>query len=163
MKLARIVILALILAMLAYPAVAAGPTPTPAVPQDRVQAVARTLWSPVLGGGRLDKCELKVCEQMRQEITRKLEAGESPEQIRQDFVGLYGPQVLGEPPKRGINLLVWVLPAVGLLAGAVWLYFVMRRWQASKPESVEIDLSPEDEELREYLKQVEEDLEGMRE
>lgn len=162
MKLARMAILALILAILAYPAVAAGPTPTPSAPQDRVQAVARTLWSPTLGGGRLDKCELKVCEQMRQDIARKLAAGETPEQIRQDFVDLYGPQVLGEPPKRGINLLVWVLPAVGLLAGAVWLYFVMRRWQASKPESIGVNLSPEDEELREYLKQVEEDLEGMR-
>jgi cytochrome c-type biogenesis protein CcmH len=161
MKAVRAALLALAMILLAYlPALADG-TPTPAVPQEKVQAVARTLWSPILGGGRLDKCELKVCEQMRQDIARKLAAGETPEQIRQEFVSLYGPQVLGEPPKRGINLLVWVLPAVGLLLGAVWLYFAMRRWR--EPEPLAPTISLEDEELREYLKQVEEDLDKMRE
>ena len=161
MRAFRAAFLALALVLLAYLPAAADGTPTPAVPQEKVQAVARTLWSPILGGGRLDKCELKVCEQMRQDIARKLEAGESPEQIRQEFVALYGPQVLGEPPKRGINLLVWVLPAVGLILGAAWLYFAMRRWREPEPKAVEV--LPEDRGLRRYLEQVEKDLEKLRE
>ncbi len=159
MKPVRVVVLALILAAMALPALAGG-TPTPAAPQDEVQAVARTLWSPILGGGRLDKCELKMCEQMRRDIARKLAAGESPERIRQDFVNLYGPQVLGEPPKHGVGLLVWLLPLVGLLAGAVWLYFSMGRWRGPEPDTALPEL--EDENLREYLERVEEDLERLR-
>ncbi|MCB0132958.1 MAG: cytochrome c-type biogenesis protein CcmH [Caldilineaceae bacterium] len=91
---------------------------------DDVNDVARSLWCPLCSGVRLDACELKACDQMKDEIAIKLAEGEDLDGIRTYFVNQYGPQVLGEPPRSGFNLLAWVLPFVVLLGGAV----LMLRW-----------------------------------
>ena len=47
---------------------------------------------------------------MKDEIAIKLAAGDGLPEIKSYFVDQYGPQVLGEPPWEGFNLLAWVLP-----------------------------------------------------
>jgi cytochrome c-type biogenesis protein CcmH len=91
------------------------------VTADEVNTVARELWCPLCSGVRLDTCELKACEQMRQEIALKLEAGEDAASIKQYFLDQYGPQILGEPPRQGFNWLAWILPVIALGGGAVFL------------------------------------------
>jgi cytochrome c-type biogenesis protein CcmH/NrfF len=66
---------------------------------------------------------------MRDIVTRKLQAGESEEQILQFFVDRYGESVLAAPPKSGFSLLVWVVPPVGLLGAILLLYFLMKNMQ----------------------------------
>ncbi|CAN5394200.1 hypothetical protein BH10CHL1_BH10CHL1_12650 [soil metagenome] len=99
--------------------------PTPVqqnqVTADQINVIARELWCPLCSGVRLDACELKACDQMRQEIGLRLAAGDNLEAIRTYFVAQYGPQVLGEPPRAGFNWIAWVLPFVVLLAGALFL------------------------------------------
>lgn len=90
---------------------------TTAVTPDQVNAVAREIWCPLCSGVRLDACELKACEQMKEVIAIKLAEGEDVESIKAYFVEQYGPQVLGEPPRSGFNLLAWVLPIVGVIVG----------------------------------------------
>lgn len=84
---------------------------------DEVNAVARQLWCPLCSGVRLDACELKACDQMKEMIAIKLSEGEDTESIKAYFVEQYGPQVMGEPPRQGFNWLAWILPVVGLLVG----------------------------------------------
>jgi cytochrome c-type biogenesis protein CcmH len=91
------------------------------VTEDEVNAVARQLYCPLCSGVRLDTCELKACDQMRQEIALKLEEGKDVESIKADFLTQYGPQVLGEPPRQGFNWLAWLLPVAVLAAGAIFL------------------------------------------
>jgi cytochrome c-type biogenesis protein CcmH len=91
------------------------------VTADEVNIVARELWCPLCSGVRLDTCELKACEQMRQEIALKLEAGEDSASIKQYFLEQYGPQILGEPPREGFNWLAWLLPVIALGGSAVFL------------------------------------------
>ena len=88
---------------------------------DEVNEVARELWCPLCSGVRLDACELKACDQMKDEIAIKLTDGEDLASIKSYFVDQYGPQVLGEPPREGFNLLAWILPIAVLLAGGVFL------------------------------------------
>ncbi len=85
---------------------------------DAVYQVARELWCPLCSGVRLDACELKACEQMRQEIALRLEEGDDTEAIKEYFVDQYGPQVLGEPPREGFNWLAWITPFLALAIGA---------------------------------------------
>ncbi|MEZ4663122.1 MAG: cytochrome c-type biogenesis protein CcmH [Caldilineaceae bacterium] len=92
-----------------------------------VKAVAQDLWCPLCSGVRLDTCELKACEQMRQEIAIQLADGKSPESIKEYFLAQYGPQVLGEPPRAGFNLLAWIVPFAVLLGAAGILLFRSRR------------------------------------
>src|SRR5262245_53735698 len=52
---------------------------------DQVDVVARQLWCPLCNGVRLDACELKACDQMRDLIAVKLAAGEDAETIKAYF------------------------------------------------------------------------------
>ena len=95
---------------------------TSEITPDQVNEVARTLWCPLCSGVRLDSCELKACDQMRDEIAIMLAEGQDRDAIRARFIELYGPQVLGEPPREGWNWLAWLLPFVALVAGGGFLW-----------------------------------------
>ena len=45
-------------------------------------------------------------------LMRKLAEGSTNDEIRQFFVERYGPSVLLEPPREGLNWLVWVVPPI---------------------------------------------------
>ncbi len=104
----------------------ASSTETQTVTPDEVNVVARELWCPLCSGVRLDACELKACEQMKDVIAIKLAEGEDTASIQAYFVEQYGPQVMGEPPREGFNWLAWILPAVALVVGG---YFFWRTTQ----------------------------------
>lgn len=87
-----------------------------------VNEVARELWCPLCSGVRLDACELKACDQMKDVIAVKLADGEDTAAIKDYFVAQYGPQVLGEPPRAGFNWLAWILPVVALVGGGVFMW-----------------------------------------
>jgi cytochrome c-type biogenesis protein CcmH len=60
-----------------------------------------------------------------------VQQGKSPKEIQDYFVSRYGEFVLLSPPKRGFNLLVWVLPFLAIGLGAGVIYLVVRRWTES--------------------------------
>lgn len=136
-------------------ATAFAQTPTP----DEINRVARELWCPLCAGVRLDVCELKACEQMREVIALKLSQGATPEEIKAYFVEQYGPQVLGEPPREGFTLLAWVLPFAFLAAGAGLLGYLGYHWSqrrraAAATAAAPNPVTPQDE----YLRRLEEEL-----
>lgn len=102
------------------------------VSDNEVKEVAQELWCPLCSGVRLDTCELKACQQMREEIALQLASGESPESIKAYFLDQYGPQVLGEPPREGFNLLAWIVPFVVLVGAGGLLLFRSRRMLAQR-------------------------------
>lgn len=114
-------------ALSALPVAAQDAPNAAAITPDQVNDVARTLYCPLCSGVRLDACELKACDQMKEMIALKLAEGEDTATIRDYFVAQYGPQVLGEPPRQGFNWLAWVLPFVALAGGGVYLWQRTRR------------------------------------
>ena len=146
--------------VLAQDAAPAQPAASPAS-QAAVNDVARQLWCPLCSGVRLDACELKACDQMKDQIAEKLAAGDSLQMIKDYFVRQYGPQVLGEPPMEGFNWLAWVLPVVALLAGGIFVWTWARRTvRAARPVSAAGDGQaapdagdPYEQKLTEELKQ----------
>jgi cytochrome c-type biogenesis protein CcmH len=107
----------------------AGVTP------DEVNRVAREIWCPLCSGVRLDACELKACQQMKEVIAIKLAEGEDTASIKAYFVEQYGPQVLGEPPRSGFNWLAWILPAVAVVAGGYFFWRTTQRMMAPVEEA----------------------------
>lgn len=103
---------------------------------DEVNEIARELWCPLCSGVRLDSCELKACDQMKDVIAIKLSEGEDLESIRTYFVAQYGPQVLGEPPLEGFNWLAWILPFVVLAIGGYVLWMTIQRMANRAPEPI---------------------------
>ncbi|MEZ4681681.1 MAG: hypothetical protein R2932_46460 [Caldilineaceae bacterium] len=55
---------------------------TSSISADQVNEIARSLWCPLCSGVRLDACELKACEQMKEVIAIKLAEGEDLDTIR---------------------------------------------------------------------------------
>ncbi|MBX7233519.1 MAG: cytochrome c-type biogenesis protein CcmH [Caldilineales bacterium] len=95
---------------------------------DPKEKLTKELWCPICNGIRLDVCEQQVCEQMREMIDVSLDAGKTPEQIKADFIDLYGPEVLGEPPREGFNLVAWIMPVVLLVGGLAIVAYLTLRW-----------------------------------
>lgn len=132
------------------------------VTPNEVNEVAKDLWCPLCNGVRLDACELKACEQMRDLIAEQLAEGQDKEQIKNYFVEQYGPQVLGEPPLEGFNWLAWILPFLALGGGGVFLWRTVQRMIAASPQEVAVGSQasiPKDSTTPgEYARRLEEEL-----
>jgi cytochrome c-type biogenesis protein CcmH len=101
--------------------------PTPS--DDQVNAIAKQLYCPVCENIPLDVCPTTACAQWRELIRQKLSAGWTQQQIKDYFVQQYGARVLGTPPAKGINWLVYVIPPLVILAGFYVLYRALRSWR----------------------------------
>lgn len=73
----------------------------------------------------------------KEDIKQQLAAGKTPEAIIAQYVSKYGEQVLAAPTKRGFNMVVWVLPFVMLVIGAVVIYYLARTWAARNADAAE--------------------------
>ncbi len=154
MTLKRIFLALFLLLLVAIPAAAQGGDPA--------AELQKELWCPICQGIRLDVCEQQVCEQMRELIDQELAAGKTKEEIKQQFIEFYGPVVLGEPPREGINWLAWIVPillAVGGLALAGWMtHSWSRRSQLQPAPDTTLDSATEPDP---YLSQVEREIEDL--
>lgn len=156
--------LLLLIGLLLLPALPAGAQDP--VTDDDVNEVARDLYCPVCENTPLDVCPTQTCQDWRDEIRTQLRQGRSEEEIRQYFVERHGVQVLDAPPRRGFNLLAWLLPALAVAGGAFFFARYLRH--ISKPASANI---PDDEGGRtgpdprapgddEYISRVEKEIEN---
>lgn len=79
-------------------------------------------------GTTLDRSDAPVARRMKAYIRERIAAGESEAEIKAGLVEQFGPGVLAEPPKRGLDLLAWLLPIAGVAAGAVAVGLVAWSW-----------------------------------
>lgn len=112
-----------LLALLLFPAVVAADEL-----DDQVRAIAKGLRCPVCSGETVADSNAPVSVQMRGIIRQKLEAGESPEQIKAYFVERYGERILLSPQAKGFTLGVWIMPVAALVAGLAIVLAVLRSW-----------------------------------
>jgi cytochrome c-type biogenesis protein CcmH len=128
---------------------------------DEVNRIASQLFCPVCDNIPLDSCPTEACEQWRGLIRQKLSEGWTEEEIIAYFAAQYGDQVLAEPPRRGLHWLIYVLPLLVIIFGAVFLI----RFFNHRPQQLDgLDPLPEVETPDDpYLAQVDRDLASMRE
>ena len=116
------------LSLIALLALAATGATATAVSEDAVHEVAAQLRCVVCQSLSVADSPSETAHQMKDIIRERLAAGETPEQVRAYFVEKYGTWILLSPPRQGFNLLVWVVPFVGLGLGLVLVLIVVRRW-----------------------------------
>jgi len=133
-----------------------GPQPTPS--DNEVNAIAKEMYCPVCENIPLDVCGTDACAQWREQIREKLAEGWTEEQIREYFVQLYGERVLSEPPRRGLNWLIYVVPPIAFIVGAYVLYRGIQNWQKPISETVEEASQAAPAEQDEYISRLEEEL-----
>jgi cytochrome c-type biogenesis protein CcmH len=154
-----IALLAVLFVLLLAVGMAQAQEATPSGPSaDEINAIAKDLYCPVCENIPLDVCGTQACAQWRALIGEKLAAGWTEEQIKAYFVEQYGDRVLAEPPRRGLNWLVYILPPVAMLIGLYILFKAIKSWRSSATDvlpETSTDLSDIDEE---YIARLEEEL-----
>jgi cytochrome c-type biogenesis protein CcmH len=106
----------------------------------------------------LDQSDSPIARRMKHFIAVRIAAGDTKSGIKAKLVAQFGPAVLAAPPKRGFDLLAWLLPIVGILGGAGAIGLLAWRWSRARepsPAAVGPVLGPEldrrvDEELRRF-------------
>ncbi len=92
-----------------------------------VQALERELRCPTCKAP-LTVSDSPAADQIKNEIRRRLAAGQSPDEVKASLVKDFGRDVLATPPKEGFDLVAWVVPSVVVLLGLAAIPFVTRRW-----------------------------------
>lgn len=148
-KIIHAVLLVLTLAVILPISAVSAQESTPS--DDDVNRIAGDLYCPVCENVPLDECPTEACQQWRDLIRQRLAEGWTDREIKDYFVEQYGDRVLGEPPRRGLNWMLYILPPLVIIAGLVLLVLKLRRPTETKP----VHVVPEDDP---YLAQVERDL-----
>jgi len=92
----------------------------------------------------LDQSNAPVAVRMKAYIGERIAAGDSAAEIKAQLVDQFGPAVLAEPPKRGFDLVAWLLPIAAVVAGAVVVGALAVSWsrRSDAPADVLDDLDP---------------------
>ncbi len=132
--------------VLATSAVAAGPPVQADLEAEIVCPTCKTT---------LDQSNAPIAVRMKAYIRARIAAGDSAAEIKSQLVDQFGSGVLAEPPKRGFDLLAWLLPLGAVVVGAVVLGALAVTWSKRRNSTGDAsgdDLGPEleqrlDEEL----------------
>jgi cytochrome c-type biogenesis protein CcmH len=130
----------------------------------RTKEVGGLLRCPVCQGLSVADSPSDMAVSMRHQVRDLLAAGYDQEQILQYFERSYGEFVRLRPPLRGVNWVVWLAPALGLLAGAAVVGWTLRgpRTAAAGPvveaaaAALDRDALPDDPSLRPYVLRIRE-------
>jgi len=79
------------------------------------------------GGSFSGPCE--TARGMQKDLDDRVAKNESDDAILAAYVTQYGPTVLVEPPKKGFDLLAWVMPILMPLLALVLVWYVVRGWR----------------------------------
>jgi cytochrome c-type biogenesis protein CcmH len=161
-KIIRAALLILLLAFsVSVNAIAQEPDPTlkPTPSDNDVNRIAKNMYCPVCENTPLDVCETQACADWREEIRLRLSEGWSDQEIYDYFVERHGDRVLATPPRRGLNWLVYIVPPVVFVAGALLLFRVLRTSLGkSEPESDGERSKPASRDEDEYAARLEDEL-----
>jgi cytochrome c-type biogenesis protein CcmH len=119
--------------------VGAGGRSGPATEDQRVHRITSVIRCPTCRGLSAAQSDAPSAESIRDEVRRRVEAGETDGQIKDYLVSRYGEDILLQPRSR----LVWALPVVGAALAVGGLVFVLRRRRVPAGSTV----SAADEEL----------------
>ena len=82
----------------------------------------------------LDESDSPFAQELKAEDARRIARCQTEQQILDAMVAEFGREVLSTPQTHGFDLLAWVLPIGGILAGALALAFGAKYWSRSSKE-----------------------------
>jgi cytochrome c-type biogenesis protein CcmH len=117
----------LLVLLLAAPAAALAGERHPT--QDEIEG---EIMCPVCGGETIDQSDSAVAQNMKMFIANRIKAGWTKSRIENALAAQFGEQVLAAPPRRGFNLIAWLLPLIGLAVAAPIVGWAAWRWSHAR-------------------------------
>ena len=146
--------------ILAAVALLAAPLHATELEQD-ARALEAMLIAPCCFSQQVSVHQSPAATDVRQDIRRRLAAGQSRRQILDAYVAQYGPRVLSEPPAQGSGRLLYLVPPLAFVITAGWIMVLVRRLTRSRPGDAgrpRVATSPDDERYRAGLDEQLRDL-----
>jgi cytochrome c-type biogenesis protein CcmH len=106
----------------------------------RARELSRELRCMVCQNQSIDESEAPLARDLRLLVRERLTKGDTNQQVLDFLVSRYGEFVLLEPPLEGRTLILWALPPAALLAGALGLFFAMRRRRTDGLEAATLSI-----------------------
>ena len=107
-------------------------------------------------GTTLDQSNSPAAQQIKRVIARRIAAGATKGEIKNQLVAEYGEAILAAPRHKGFGLLAWWVPVVGIVAAGAIIGAGAWRWsRAREPATAGGPLDPAlerrlDDELRRF-------------
>jgi len=121
----RLLVVTVAARVLAAPALATEERPT-------VDEVASEVMCPTCAGETVAQSSAPASLRIKSFIATRIEAGDTKSEIKAKLVADYGERILASPPKRGFNLLAWVLPFAGVGLGVLAVGLLAWRWSRAR-------------------------------
>jgi cytochrome c-type biogenesis protein CcmH len=99
----------------------------------------------------LELSHAPVADRIRAFINTRITAGDTKSEIKQRLVSEFGESVLASPPRKGFDLLAWLLPLLGLVASGAVVAAIVWRWRGHTASASEEELA--DPELARLLEE----------
>jgi cytochrome c-type biogenesis protein CcmH len=124
----RLLVVAVAALALAAPALASEQHPT-------LGELEGQLMCPICEGETLAQSDAPAAQRIKAYIQQRIDEGATRSEIKRELVEQWGTRILAAPPRHGFDLLAWLLPIVGVLAGALVLGVLAWRWtRVREPE-----------------------------
>jgi len=121
----------------------------PRTAAERSADLASQLRCPTCQGQSVADSNAPAAEAIRTEVRRRVDAGESDEEILAYIDGQFADSLILTPPRSGVGALVWILPVAALVLAVAGLGVSFRRWRSDpSPEVTDDDRRRVSEALR---------------
>ncbi|MCI0413567.1 cytochrome c-type biogenesis protein CcmH [bacterium] len=100
-------------------------------------------------------CGCSVADQIKIDIQKMIDSGQSEDQILQSYIAKYGQTVLAAPPKSGFNLTAWAIPFFAFFLGGALLFTYLKKQRtlpSSAAENASNYVEDDDSHYRDLLK-----------
>ncbi len=116
------------------PGLPPGPPPPPEQVDAEAHAISLTLRCPVCQGLSIADSTSPTARSFQRRVRELVAMGYTREQIQDYFVDRYGEFILGDPPARGLNWILWLAPALGIGGGISWAVLTVAQWRREPDE-----------------------------
>lgn len=102
-----------------------------------------------------------AADEVRQDIRKRLAAGETREQILDAYVAQYGKRILAQPPAEGIARVLYIFPPLALALSAALVVVIVRRLTASRAAQALVAYSTPVQVDERYSAELDEELRDL--
>jgi cytochrome c-type biogenesis protein CcmH len=113
--------------------------------EQRARALSQQLRCLVCQNQSIDDSDAPLAKDLRLLVRERLKTGDSDAQVIDYLVGRYGEFVLLKPRFSSHTIVLWITPAIVLLAGALGMVLALRRRRTGAAAAAPPPLTPDEE------------------